>query len=327
MNLFSKILVSCLAVVCLFIPNKALSQIDAQLTQYWATQSYYNPAAIGLTDFIHITGGSRMQWVGIDNAPKIFLGLADMPLKLGSKRIGVGVNVSQQTYGLYKSLNAGAQIAYKMKMLGGSLSIGVQLGLINQTFKGTDVVLPEGGEGQQTNDEGIPETDITGSAFDAGVGLYFTHKYFWLALSATHLNNANVTLKTGKEDDTSLYEFNAGRTFYFMAGGNIPIKNTLFELQPSVFFKTDTRFFQAEATARVRYRKFISAGVGYRWKDAVSLMVGVDYKNFFVGYSYDYCTSSLSRGTSGSHEIIVSYNVKLNLTDKNKNKHKSIRIM
>lgn len=86
-------------------------------------------------------------------------------------------------------------------------------------------------------------------------------------------------------------------------------------------------FFSAEATARVRYNKFLSGGVGYRWKDDVSIMVGAEYKNFFLGYSYDYPLSAISKASSGSHEVFLQYNVKLDLSEKNKNKHKSIRIM
>lgn len=85
--------------------------------------------------------------------------------------------------------------------------------------------------------------------------------------------------------------------------------------------------FTGDITARVRFKKFLSGGIGYRWKDAVSIMVGGEYKNFFLGYCYDYPTSAISRASSGSHEIFLQYNVKLNLQDKNKNKHKSIRIM
>ena len=101
----------------------------------------------------------------------------------------------------------------------------------------------------------------------------------------------------------------------------------LFEIQPSIFAKTDAKFFQGEATLRVRYKKFISGGIGYRYKDAVSLMIGAELKNFFLGYSYDYATSAISKVSSGSHEVFLNYNVKLNLGEKNKNKHKSIRLM
>ena len=56
-------------------------------------------------------------------------------------------------------------------------------------------------------------------------------------------------------------------------------------------------------------------------------MVGAEFKNITVGYSYDYPLSNVSKGTSGSHEIFLGYKVKIYLREKNKNKHKSIRIM
>ncbi len=305
----------------------ASAQTDAQYTQYWHAPAYYNPSAIGMTDFIHITAGSRMQWVGIEHAPVSFLGMADMPFKLLGKRWGTGIVIQQESMGLYSSLNAGAQLAFKkQKLLGGTLSVGVQIGMLNETFKGTKIKIPEGDNAHDSNDDAIPNVDVTGTAFDVSAGIMFSHKWFWVGLSGTHLTQPSVTLKADGSDDKQ-YEFTAGRTFYFMAGSNIPIKNTLFELQPSVLLKTDTKFFQGEVTARVRYNKFISGGVAYRHNDAVSAMIGVDIKNFYVGYSYDYPISKVSVGTSGSHEVMVSYNVKLDLSEKNKNKHKSIRIM
>ena len=112
-----------------------------------------------------------------------------------------------------------------------------------------------------------------------------------------------------------------------MAGSNIPIKNTLFEVQPSMMVKTDFTFTQAEITGRVRYNKFLTFGVGYRLDDAVSALVSAEYKNFFLGYSYDYPISDISKASSGSHEIFAGYRLKLDHSEKNRNKHKSIRIM
>ena len=112
-----------------------------------------------------------------------------------------------------------------------------------------------------------------------------------------------------------------------MAGSNIPIKNTLFEVIPSVLVKSDLTFTTAEITGRVRYNKFLTAGIGYRYNDAISAMVSAEFKNFYIGYSYDYPTSAISKASSGSHEIFAGYSLKLDLSDKNKNKHKSIRIM
>ena len=70
---------------------KASAQIDAQLTQYWAVPSYYNPSSIGNVDFIHITAGSKLQWIGVKHAPMNFLAMADMPFKFLGKRWGTGL--------------------------------------------------------------------------------------------------------------------------------------------------------------------------------------------------------------------------------------------
>ena len=56
-------------------------------------------------------------------------------------------------------------------------------------------------------------------------------------------------------------------------------------------------------------------------------MVGAEFKNITVGYSYDYPISNMSKASSGSHEVFLGYKVKLDLREKNKNKHISIRIM
>ena len=164
----------------------------------------------------------------------------------------------------------------------------------------------------------LPNQDLLG----------YTHKILWAGLSMTHITQPTVKLNTQEGSDDSGYESQAGRMLYFMAGSNIPIKNTLFEIQPSLLLRSDIKsMVQAEVTARVRYNRFLSGGVAYRYNDAVSLQLGAEYKNFFVGYSYDYPLSAISKASSGSHEILVGYNMKLNLAGKNKNKHKSIRIM
>ena len=136
-----------------------------------------------------------------------------------------------------------------------------------------------------------------------------------------------MNAETGENGNEKNYEFQMGRTLYFMAGSNIPIKNTLFEVIPSMLVKSDFTFTTGEATVRCRYNKFLSAGVGYRWNDAVYAVLSAEFKGFYIGYSYDYPTSAIAKASSGSHEIFAGYSLKLDLSDKNRHKHKSIRIM
>ncbi|MDE5745364.1 MAG: PorP/SprF family type IX secretion system membrane protein [Paramuribaculum sp.] len=321
-----------LTVILATLVNKAAAQNDAIFTHYFEVPAYYNPAATGLSDLVKIHGGSRLQWVGIENAPKTFLALADSPFKLGKHKIGTGISINQESMGLYRNLSASLQISYKLKFLGGILSIGFQPGIISDTFKGSEVFIPDDDDYHDDTDAAIPRIDVSGTALDLGAGLWYSRKSFSIGLSMTHINAPKVSFtsengQSGTENSAESFEFGPSRSLYFIAEGNIAIKNTLFEVIPSMMVMSDFTFTRAIATARLRYKKFISAGIGYRHDDAVSAMLGVEFKGFYLGYSYDYPTGALSSASNGSHEIFAGYSVKLDLSVKNKHKQKSIRIM
>ncbi len=328
-NVLAATLVALAAVVA--PPAGVRAQGDAMFTQYWAVPTYYNPAATGTVDFIRIRGGAKLQWIGIDNAPRTFMGAADMPVKLGKKqRIGVGVLFNQESIGLYRNMGINAQLSYKFRFLKGVWSVGVQPGFYNTKFKGSDVYIPEGDDFHQPDDPELPTTDVSGNAFDISAGLLYTHKYFSVGVSVLHITEPQVTMDSGEGgNDAEGIEFQAvlPRQAYFTAEGNIPLRNSLFSLQPSLLLRTDFNTFTPEATMRATYNRFLSFGVGYRYKEAISAMVAVEFKNFFLGYAYDYPLSAINKASSGSHEIVAGYMVKLNFGEKNKNKHRSIRIM
>lgn len=307
----------------------ANAQTDAQLTQYWAVPSLYNPAATGSSDYLRIRGFGRLQWVGIENAPKSFGVVAESPFQVGKTRIGLGANLGQESLGLFSNFNLNLQFSYKLKLFNGELGLGIQAGLLDQKFEGSKVFIPDGDDYHQSSDEAIPTQDMNGTALDLGAGIFYTHKLFYAGIGAQHLTNPKVklSLEGSESTDAQEYEIETSRMMYFTAGSNIGIKNTLFELMPSVFVKTDFSMFTAEATLQARYNKFLRVGIGYRYKDAVSIMIGADIKNFFIGYSYDYATSAISKASSGSHEIVAGYQLKLDFNGKNKNKHRNIRIM
>ena len=323
-----------LPLVALLTALTATAQTDQQLTQYFEVPSYYNAAAIGQTDRIHLRAAGRLQWQGIENAPKGMLLTGDMPLKLFGKRFGVGLMMQSESAGLYRNLSVNLQAGYKFKLLKGEMTAALQIGFANEVFKGSEVFIPDGDDYHQDVDEAIPQTDVSGNALDLGAGVFYTHRHFWVGISGTHLNQPTITFSDDREtagsttsDGTRNYEFTLKRTAYLMAGGNIPLKNTLFEVMPSMLVKSDFTTTRFELTGRVRYKKFLTFGLGYRHDDAVSAILGAEFKGFFIGYSYDYPITEISKASNGSHEIVLGYSLKLDLSEKNKNKHKSIRIM
>lgn len=321
--------ICCLILAAVFLPGISYAQSEAQLTQYWAVPAYYNPAATGSTDFVRIRGGAKLQWIGIENAPKTFLAAADSPIKLGSARIGLGVNFSQESIGLFSNMLANIQASFKLKLFKGTLSIGVQGGYYNSKFKGSEIYIPDEDDYHHSTDTSLPTQDLTGDAFDFSAGIHYHHRHWSVGISGLHLLEPTVKLgiEGNASSDSQEYETILGRQLYLIADGNIPIKNTLFELQPSLLARTDFSGFGAEVTARAQYNKFLSFGIGYRWKEALSVMVGAEFKNFFLGYAFDYPLSAINRASSGSHEIIAGYSLKLDFSGKNRNRHRSIRLM
>lgn len=323
-------MVVAIVAVAVMLSVKASAQNDAEFTQYWAMPTYYNPAATGSIDYVRIRGAAKLQWVGIKNAPRTFAAMADMPFKLGKKhRLGVGVVFNQERIGLYDNLNVAAQVSYKFRFLKGTWSVGIQPGYYNTKFRGSDVYIPEGDDFHQPDDPDLPKTDVSGNAFDLSAGVTYNHKYFDVGVSMLHITQPKIGMETDNESstDSQSFETTVPRQLYFTASGNIPVRNSLFSLQPSVMARTDFNDFSAAFTMRATYNRFITFGIGYRWKDAVSAMIGAEFKNFFIGYAYDYPLSAISKASSGSHEIVAGYMLKLNFGEKNRNKHRSIRIM
>ena len=72
----------------------AYGQQMPQFSQYMRNQYMVNPAAAGMYDFLDITIGGRMQWLGFNNAPKTSYLYASSAL---SKRQKVRYNPSLRT--------------------------------------------------------------------------------------------------------------------------------------------------------------------------------------------------------------------------------------
>ncbi len=312
-----RLLLVLMVIVVSFTNVKA--QLDVQISQYWAIPTYYNPAASGMGEKINVTALSRLQWIGVNNAPSTFFVTADMPIEFFERNHGIGVVVNNDKAGLFSSTSFGLQYAYKLKMWNGELSLGLRVGMISQAFDGTKVEIPETPD-HNPSDEAIPQTNVTGMGFDAGFGAFYKHKYFDISLSSSHLTAPSIEL-----DEKSIVKI--PRVFYLSAGGNIMLKNPLFEVYPSVMLKTTMQFTQFEASMRMRYNKMFWGGMSYRVNDAVVVMIGGEFKSIRVGYAYDIGASALAKVSGGSHEVFASYAFEIKKSKKLKNKHKSIRIL
>ena len=333
-------LISAIILTC-FHPLKA--QFDTQLSNYWAAISYFNPAYAGQTGNLEATLLSRIQWMGIENAPRTTIVTAQMPYSLLGKVHGVGTSMYNDRSGLFSVSMYSGQYAWKKKMLKGNFSAGIQVGYINQSFDGTKVDIPEDDYHEGT-DEGIPTSLVSGTSIDAALGLFFSKEKWFAGLSVNHLLAPELILSDN-------YVSEIPRTYYFIAGYNIQLNNPLLELRPTVLIKTmemsslyldgdslvekvETntikamlRNTQIDVSIRLIYNKLLFGGLSWRKGDALTLMLGGKFKMIEAGYAYDFPVSRIIKESTGSHELFIRYTMDINLDKKIKDKHKSVRIL
>lgn len=301
----------------LFLPVlTALAQQEPSFAHYWAMEPSFNPAAAGKESKLNVTGAYAMTLTGFENAPKTMNIGADMPLMLLNAYHGVGLQLMNDQIGLFTHQRLALQYAYKHRMFGGMLSVGVQVGLLSEKFRGSEADL------ETPDDPAFTKTDASGTGLDLSAGLYYTHRNWYAGLSVLRATAPAIEL-----GDRSI--LNISRMYYLTGGYNIKLRNPFFTIHPSVLAHTDGTVYRVDVTTRVKYthdKKMLYAGLAYSPTNSVTALVGGNFHGITLGYSYEVYTKALKIG-NGSHELFVGYQTELDLSKKGRNRHQSVRIL
>ncbi len=302
--------------VLLLAASKAGAQYDVSFSHYWDLEPYFNPGAVGKQQKLNIAAAYAMSFAGFENNPRSMYVGADMPLYFLKNYHGVGLSLLNDQIGLFTHQRLAVQYAYKHRLFGGMISAGVQLGLLSEGFDGSKVDVEDSG------DPALATSDVNGSAFDIGFGLYYSRGPWYVGVSAQHITSPLVTL-----GETS--ELQIDPTFYLTGGYNIKLRNPFLTIHPSVLVRTDGVEWRGDVSGRLVYtndNKVLYGGVSYSPTNSVTVLVGGSFHGVHIGYSYEVYTSGISIG-NGSHELIIGYQVDVNMFKKGRNKHKSVRIL
>jgi type IX secretion system PorP/SprF family membrane protein len=295
---------------------EARAQYDPSFSHYWAMVPAYNPAAAGKDAKLNIAGVYNMTLTGFSHSPKTMYIGADLPLTLLGGQHGAGLQIINDEIGLFSHKKLGVQYAYKHRLLGGTVSIGVQAGVLSERFDGSGLDLEDG------SDPAFSKAEVNGTGFDLGAGLYYSHKDWYLGLSVQHATAPTIEL-----GETN--ELTVGRSCYFTGGYNIRLRNPFFTIHGSVLGQTDGVAYRGDITARLKYsheKRVMYAGLSYSPTHSVTLLLGGQFRDIMIGYSYEAYTSAINIG-NGSHELFVGYQTDIDLFKKGRNKHQSVRFL
>lgn len=284
---------------------KATAQQDPYFTQYMTNMSAVNPAYATATPSILNFGSLfRYQWSGIKGAPKTLTLFAHTPL---NEKIEVGFSLISDDIGdgAKKETNFFADFAYSIQLNERQkLSFGLKAGFtsITTNFNGFQL-----NSGNISTDNAFAE-NINETVPNIGVGAYYFSDNYYVGLSAPNLFSAEHI-----KSRAAINSFGPQEIHTYFTGGYVFDLNEAFKFKPAfmaIFVKGAPA--SIDLTANVLYNEKFELGAAYRFDDSVSILMNVNVTpSMKIGYSYDYIVSNLSQFNSGSHEIVLLYNLDL----------------
>jgi len=307
------------SLLLLIFGSLGYGQQEYQISHNMFNSVAINPGSVGGNESIDVTAIMRQQWIGFKDAkgnnvaPQTFLASIDAPLNF--LHGGVGATVMQDKLGFDKTINLKLDYAYRTTFAAGDLGLGLQVNIANFSHGKIGDYDPIDKEDDALT-QATSQSDMT---LDFGLGAFYkVPGSYYAGISASNiLQTKGVNTK-----------YNAKRHYYLTGGYEYTLPgHPAYEIDPSVFIKTDGTVVQYDFNALVKYNNKFWGGLSFRPQDAVVILLGVNIKSLMVGYSYDLTTSKiLGAGTAGSHEIMLRYSFNLEF-EKHPRSYKNTRFL
>ncbi len=316
-----------LTIGCFFALSFSYAQQVPQFSQYLRNQYLVNPAAAGVYDFVDVTVGGRMQWLGFTDAPKSSYLYVSSPLTRTTRaRYNPGIRISSgpvrnpeirtgkfkhalggqllaDQYGAFQQLRASVTYAIHLPLSRNyNLSFGTSLGLSNRSFlsdKAQTLSMLNGTGSDNTYDNFVANSGAQ-NTFDLGAGLYLYSKKMFVGVSVDQLTKDYV--KFGNVQTT----FDPNMHFQATAGVKLPISQNA-TLMPAFLAKyTFGAPISIEGSLQYEYKEWLWVGASFRNQDALVAMAGLNIsERFKFGYSYDFNISKVRNFSAGGHELVL----------------------
>lgn len=282
--------------VLLLTVNFVFGQQEPQYTQYMYNTMTVNSAYAGSAGHMTITGLYRTQWVGLEGSPNTQSFTIDSPV---GKNVGLGFSVVNDEIGPSEEQYVDLNFSYSVKASDEyKLAFGVKGGgrVLNIDWsKGT----------YRDNDAQFYDNIRNKFLPVVGAGIYLHSEKSYLGLSIPNF-------LTDKRYDEIQEDLADQRMHVYLIGGWV------FELSPSTKFKPAFLLkhvagapLVADLSANFMFYDKFRIGASYRTDDAVSILAGFQITpGLMVGYAYDYTTTNLQNYNSGTHEIVLRFELK-----------------
>ena len=300
-----------LIIIFILISLVLKAQQIPQFSQRMIDEIVFNPAAVGTKDYPEIILHHRSQWVSFDNAP--ITQALSYNGRIAKEKMGLGGFILNDITGPTRRFSLNLIYTYQVKFEKFNMSLGLAGNIIQYGVDGSKITLHENNDyiiAEKLSDKVIKP--------DASCGLYFYNEKFYAGISALQLLQSQAKLSFDKDHEAKVPLI---QHYYLTSGFNIKINKKTF-FQPSILFSSTLGSpSQIDLNLKMMHQNKIFYGITYRYNDAVVILAGFKIKDMFiVSYSYDIVISKLRTYNSGSHEIILAFDLKQGKSKKSKTK-------
>lgn len=284
-----------LVVFTALLSMKTNAQQDPQYTQYMYNTMSVNAAYAGQRDVLSATALYRTQWVGIDGAPKTVTFGIHSPLR--NERLGLGLNIVSDQLGPAEETSIDVNFSYTIPVNATGdleLSFGIKGGL--------HLLDTDWSKGLFQNPDRLFNENINLISPTLGAALYLHSDRWYLGLSVPNMF-------TTEHYDDFQESIATERLHYFFIGGYVFDLSASTKLKPAFLVKgVSGAPLIADLSVNALFNDKFTLGLAYRWDDSVSGLLGFQITpGLFAGYAYDATTTALNNYNSGTHEIMLRF--------------------
>ena len=289
--------------ILLLSVSTAFAQQLPQFTQYMFNTISINPAYAGSRETFSAVGLHRSQWVGLEGGPQTQTLSIHTPLR--NEKIGLGLSFINDELGYENFSYIYGDFSYTIQTGANSkLAFGIKGGF---THYNLDEELLE--DPSVVNDPFFNDVSNRWSP-NIGAGFYWHSQRWYVGLSAPRILNTDYNKgRQGSVDYVALE-----RISYYITGGYVFDLNETTKLKPSVLLKaTNGAPLSFDISANFLFNDTFWIGGGYRINESAAAIGGIaDFqvsKQMRIGYAYEYPISDIRPYTSGTHEVLLMFEV------------------
>lgn len=283
--------------------SSAVAQQLPQFTQYMFNTISINPAYAGSRETFSAVGLHRSQWVGLEGGPETQTLSVHSPLR--NEKIGLGLSFINDKLGYENFSYIYGDFSYTIQTgTNSKLAFGIKAGFTHYSI-----------DQELLNDPSIINdpffNDVSNRwSPNVGAGLYWHSQRWYIGLSAPRILNTDYNNGGGGSIDYVALE----RISYYFTGGYVFDLSATTKLKPSILLKgTNGAPLSLDVSANFLFNETFWIGGGYRINESAAAIGGIaDFqvsRQLRIGYAYEYPISDIRAYTSGTHEVLLMFEV------------------